>query len=63
MRQKFLRNFKKNLIKENCFWDDDIRDVVHIANISFKQTTKELRDYKKKKNNEKVKYKKIENEC
>ena len=44
MRQKFLREFKKELIKSNYFWNDDIRDVIHIANRTYKKCTKEFKE-------------------
>ena len=50
MRQKFLREFKKELIKSNYFWNDDIRDVIYIANRTYKKCTKELKEFKRKRN-------------
>ena len=50
MRQKFLREFKKELIKSNYFWNYDIRDVIHIANRIYKKCTKEFKEFKRKRN-------------
>ena len=50
MRQKFLREFKKELIKSNYFWNDDIRDVIHIANRTYKKCRKEFKEFKRKRN-------------
>ena len=49
MRQKFLRELKKNLKISNLFWEEDIKDMIHIANITFKKCKKEEKKYRKKK--------------
>lgn len=50
MRKKYLRELKKNLRESNLFWEDDIRDIIHIANISFKKCTKQIKKFKRKRN-------------
>lgn len=47
MRKKYIRELKKNLKKSNLFWEDDIKDVIHIANITFKKCLKKLKENKK----------------
>ena len=37
MRKKYLKELKRNLKKSNLFWEDDIKDFIHIANITFKK--------------------------
>lgn len=50
MRKKFLREMKKNLITSNSFWKEDIKDIIHIANISYKKCKREEKEHRKKKN-------------
>lgn len=48
MRKKYLRELKKNLKESNLFWEDDIRDIIHIANILFKKCTKQIKEFRRK---------------
>ena len=50
IRKKYLRELKKNLRESNLFWEDDIRDIIHIANISFKKCTKQIKEFRRKRN-------------
>ena len=50
MRKKFLRELKKNLKISDRFWVEDIKDIIHIANISYKKCKREEKEYRKKKN-------------
>ena len=50
MRQKFLRELKKELMKNNYYWRDDIRDIIHMANKTYKKCSKEFREFKRKRN-------------
>ena len=48
MRKKYLRELKKNLKESNLFWEDDIRDIIHITNILFKKCTKQIKEFRRK---------------
>lgn len=49
MKKKYIRELKKNLKKSSLFWEDDIKDFIHIANITFKKCLKMLKENKRKK--------------
>ena len=49
MRKKYIRELKKNLKKSNLFCEDDIKDFIYIANITFKKCLKKLKENKRKK--------------
>lgn len=49
MRKKYIRELKKSLKKSNLFWEDDIKDFIYIANITFKKCLKKLKEKKRKK--------------
>ena len=48
MRNKFIRNFRKELLSLNRYSIYDIDEIIHIANITFKKCKKEFKDYKRK---------------
>ena len=55
MRKKFIKELRNNLIKSNIFWRDDIEDMLHIANMTYKKCYKDFRQFKKKKKESKYK--------